>query len=563
MRWSAKHEQPSSKAVQGGVYTEGKNDDDLQRTSIPTSSCEERLATAQPLGSWESNVDSSIVDSAPTGVDLVSTGNSFEQLLGIWPDLNSSSRNIGDTSNVVGSSVAGSPPSIPPYLVDLPSTLVELWFKHVCPAWSTFDSDVNYNRMIAATTWSSSEPVFYTMQSMATTYLAECMPGLRTHLRTAVAKADHSIRQAVGHVRSSGGKHVDTGLIFAILGMGTSLHWTNGEVLHSWLDLATEVLNLWTSRRTVLETYFHAYFKQAIIYWRMLVCIASDIEHEDVEHRRTRRQSISQASAQDTPTNGLGRLVGRVNADQDFQGTRPNSWCGVSSDAIDLFGQVLALCRSARVESRYLNLPWESGLSAIAQDLQMELQSLDLHSPLLEDDLLGFSTDTGDDLTPTSHLLLTAEAYRQAALLQLHLTFPPGQGESDRSQRSSAGSNAINSAARALRLAKTLEQIPVDSGSRSIHPVLYLSAAAGLKFNTSIASDSATIDTATLEVAMARRLVLTRLSLLQHVLPSRPILCILDLVKAIWKEYDEAKEGPSEVHWIDVMMNTGLQTLFG
>lgn len=520
---------------------------------------------AQPLvqDTWEPNIDSSIADTEATGLDLATTGDCFDQLLGFWPDLNTSFKDTGNALNASERRADGSTPSISPSLVDLPSTLVELWFKHVCPAWSTFDSDVNYNRMIAATTWSSSEPVFYTMQSMAATYLAECMPGLRTHLRTAAAKADHSIRKAVGHVRSSGEPQVDTGLIFAILGMGTSLHWTNDEVLHSWLDLATEILDLWTSRRTVLETYFHAYFKQAIIYWRMLVCIASDIEHEGVEHRRARRRSISQASAQNTTTNGPDRLAARIAPDQDFQGTRPNSWCGVSSDAIDLFGQVLALCRSARVESRYLNLPAESGFSAIARELHMELQSLDLHSPLLEDDLLGFSTDTGDHLTPTSHLLLTAEAYRQAALLQLHLTFSPDQEDSESMRTPSLESHFINPATLALRLTKTLEQVPADSGSRSIHPVLYLSAAAGLKYGSSFVTDPETIGTSALEIAMARRLVLARLSLLQHVLPSRPILCILDLVKAIWKEYDEAPEGSSEVHWIDIMMNTGLQTLFG
>lgn len=73
---------------------------------------------------------------------------------------------------------------------------------------------------------------------------------------------------------------------------------------------------------------------------------------------------------------------------------------------------------------------------------------------------------------------------------------------------------------------------------------------------------NATVTQATLQVSKGRRFVIDRLCALQRSLPPRPIGVALDLVKAVWAEYDYSNNA-EPVHWIDVMVEKGFQTLFG
>lgn len=55
--------------------------------------------------------------------------------------------------------------------------------------------------------------------------------------------------------------------ILAVLAMGTTLHWILPENLDDpWLELARELLSIWSVG-------LHAYFRQTLIYWEMLLTI--------------------------------------------------------------------------------------------------------------------------------------------------------------------------------------------------------------------------------------------------------------------------------------------------
>ncbi|KAH8767198.1 hypothetical protein F5883DRAFT_644212 [Diaporthe sp. PMI_573] len=322
------------------------------------------------------------------------------------------------------------------------------------------------------------------------------------------------------------------------------------------------------------------------------------------------------------------------NPGQNVSGTRPNSWCGVSNEVINIFGQVLALCRSACHQDKDKNALTVAMTSnalcdiSLALELRRELQSMDFGTLILMQQVQGFPVETRDDNTPLSHLLQTAKAYRQAALLQLHLTFSdlpmaPWErrcGFTDTLPNDMMDVTTENEQSRAefvltlaLQLVTTLEKIPAQSGSRSRHPMLYLSAAAGLRFDTcpksrdgfhmasahaasGLSAHSALepsalqtnqfsrgaaqpaftlpenscqhklgsahfagpfIPQSTLEVSRARRLVWSRLSSLQQTLPHRPSDSTIQLVKAIWLEYDSPESGCSSIHWLNVMTKTG------
>lgn len=169
-----------------------------------------------------------------------------------------------------------------------------------------------------------------------------------------------------------------------------------------------------------------------------------------------------------------------------------------------------------------------------------------------------------------------------------------------------------------LRLVEVLKRIPADSGARCIQPILLISAAAGLKFDVPTQTTSSSrnrsansihvggtminrealseplagssmlfgssgqtsgfpndfdgsstceemplLTTLTLEVSAGRRFVINRLGALQQSLPPRPIGVALALVRAIWFNYDAADEKLRNLHWMNTMVNSGLQTLFG
>ncbi|KAL8330258.1 hypothetical protein RB593_001324 [Gaeumannomyces tritici] len=66
-----------------------------------------------------------------------------------------------------------------------------------------------------------------------------------------------------------------------------------------------------------------------------------------------------------------------------------------------------------------------------------------------------------------------------------------------------------------------------------------------------------------IEVSHARQFVLERLSGLEHSLPPAPVRVARDLVTAVWAAYDAEPPGSSHAHWIDIMEDQDLKTIFG
>jgi len=526
--------------------------------------------------------------------------------------------------------------------VDVPTALIEYWFSQVCEMWSTFDSEVNRNRQIAYNTWTTSEAVFCTLQAMSASCLMDSMPLLHSSLPFLLSQALGVIDQRMLVLRSlpnAGAGVVAIDLVFAVFALGTSFHWAEPSQLgDSLLMDARNLLGLWESSSNSPDTLLRAYFQQALIYWDMLHSIVdSDCGNVKLDGRRRKFQNrlheamgIGGGVASDHITHS--QLPESLEA---LWGTRPNSWCGLSSEVIDVFGQTLALYRSARIRHRQgvfnaiaatCDAVCDFG---IAHELLRELLGMNFDDTVRSDQLLGFTLHTYDHKTPLSHLKLIAEAYQLASLLQLYLAFDDLELEPLMSLAYSTGGNSVGTredvrsdktsrpetiAILALKLIKILEQIPAQSGSRCMQPVLYISAAAALKCGTdsapenylqatntvagvsldeyasstsvqpggchlpcfrgsqldqasfdylgSLQSTTPPITQASLEIAKARHFVMKRLGLLQQTLPSRPIGVALKLVKAIWATYDSDSLGLNQLHWPDIMIDTGLQTLF-
>ncbi|KAI1845964.1 hypothetical protein JX266_008051 [Neoarthrinium moseri] len=473
---------------------------------------------------------------------------------------------------------------IPRTINDSASILVEEWFRRVCSMWSGFDSDVNLNRRLAHESWTKSEAVRSCLQSMSAVCLSSQMPQMRqvavSHLRSAIKAIQKDLqvaqKQPVGTF--------PTELLLALCCVGTAACWIDTkEIGGSFLREAKHILrriNLDSNNLSIQDRQMMSFFNNSVIYWNMLVAVVSD-EKDDLGIPKLKEPSNKE----------LTRPI------------IPHPWTGISANAQSLFTQAVRLCRRFRRHHKPGAVSTKKSLETLlkdikeAQDIEEQLLSIEQYDP---HDI----SDTGDRMSPKSHFIDVAEGYRLASLLQLYQTFPDLVARRlPQDATELAGfvpwDNWI--VPLSLRLVKTLQGIPINSGTRCIQPLLYLSASTGLRFDTetlmqqrlaeramsdlssmhSGASSSPdptipssldngnseepqiTITRLSIEVTYARRFVMERLSALEHTLPPAPVRVAKSLVQAIWTSYDSEKPGANYTHWIEVMEESNLRTIFG
>jgi hypothetical protein len=537
-----------------------------------------------------------------------------------------------------------------PNPIDLPTFLITHWFTNVCSMWCAYDSPQNWYRNLAADTWQHSEPVYYALQTMSASVLVDSLPHLKQALPKLTGQAAHSIQRAVqanATLKNDQAGPLPTDLLLAVLGMGTSICWSDPRQLGFWfLDQARRLLNRYSSEGDLAldmpgqQTV--EYFRQALIYWEMLANVVTKDYQNILRSRRSRfkkriRRAMSM-SEQDSSADAIKpTMFGPGNISKTLEGPTPHPWTGVSGDVQQTFGLVMGLCQNRCVaRNSESNLSADSLCDALcdielAHDLEKDLLSFDFVGD--QPDMKARANETGDPNAPLSHLVDTAEAYRLASLLHLYLAFSDLEVKFIRGSVSDlTDNNDTTTWAQAppdmhrdqalltltLRLIDMLKRIPADSGARCIQPILLISAAAGLKFdvpaqtmssnrkassssihvggtmiNRGALSESLTgssmlfdsngqtpgfpnsfdassaceempvLTSLTLEVSAARRFIVNRLGALQQSLPPRPIGVALALVRAIWFNYDSADERLRGMHWMNTMVNSGLQTLFG
>ena len=368
------------------------------------------------------------------------------------------------------------------------------------------------------------------------------------------------------------------------------------------------------------------HFRQALTYWEMLANVVTKNYQNSLKAKRSkfkrrirRAMSMNESSAD---TDAIGAAVSSAGQFPKPPGKPApmHPWTGVSSEIQQVFGLVMGLCQNrcvARVSDTILST---DDLCDALCDIEL---AHDLEKEILSFDFVGDanvpSNETGDPNAPLSHLIDTAEAYRLASLLHLYLAFSDLEVKFVRNCASSLPNDSTSSWVQAppgmprdhalvtltLKLVEVLKRIPVDSGARCIQPILLISAATGLRFdvpthqtnfavgtsnsihnkgtminqaamfdssasssglfnsNDRADTDAIQLTSLTLEVSAARRFIVNRLGALQQSLPPRPIGVALALVRAVWFNYDSADENLRGMHWMNTMVNSGLQTLFG
>lgn len=453
--------------------------------------------------------------------------------------------------------------------------LVEYYFNYVCQIFSSFDGSLNPFRSTVGKLWDGSAPIYYAIQSMAAAYLANHFPRMSpvgVQMQRETYRCLYQVQQ--GGLPSS--DNLDKTLLTVLL-VGQTTTWHNpGDLGLVHLKTAKclnrrrleqqqslEVVDKSTRARRQNE-----FFEQCILYWDMLAgFVEDDVDEFEVEGNLPDIPNPSKSETSATE-------------DKVF----PHPWTGVAPQAQRLFAQVGRHIRRYR--------------KALAQDTaSMNFLSLDIgfdiqypqesivtiegvaKAQTLEEQLLAFEppslsklVDAGDENTPVQQYIWLAEAYRCAGLLELYRIFPSilltrvPQTESTFSFLPIPTTQSPDDflVSLALHTVSLLEKLPSNSGTRCLQPIVHIAAATELRFAPATVSDPFvpifnSLTSREVDIATARRFVVTRLQEFQLSLPAKPIVKALELIQETWARADLGQD----VYWMDVMAEMGSASIFG
>ncbi|KAK3294320.1 uncharacterized protein B0H64DRAFT_184363 [Chaetomium fimeti] len=547
----------------------------LPGTSLPMSASASLSASASPSSTTSSPPSST--PSPPTQYeDLVASAESYASLIPVL------SPRAGP---MVPGGGAGSPdePDLARELamyqpvVDMPTFLIEHWFKSVCPSWSALDSPTNPYRLLTEGLWQSSDTVFYALQAISAASLVERLPHvMKDTARFAPRNAFQAIGKELDAFHNGGRPGFPTALLLSLFCMSSSMCWLEARQLgQQSVREARKVLRRLNTRMLDSSSQGQLdFFNGCLVYEEMLRSVVSD-EEIDFKHMLSWPEPTTQ-----------GPLLPTV----------PHQWSGVSSDILRLFGKAIALCRRSRVRWRLNGGTSYRILEGAMRDIK---EATKVEESLLSIIIPGLPgcPQPSQTTSSTEALHYLSEAYRLCALLQLYETFPdlslkrnPNLKDADVSLiwQSWASPQVLHV------ITKVLGKVAPASLS-CIQPLLCLCAGSGLRYetgskvplrsgndkyllNTDVNTPTAPAPGATepdfqlpdagisknaIKISEARYLIMSRLDQLEICLPPKPIGVAKQLMRAVWSAYDEEIGLPRRTHWLDVMSSTGLHSLFG
>jgi len=484
--------------------------------------------------------------------------------------------------------------TVPDFLLHLPTMLVEYYFSYVCQIFSSFDGTLNPFRSTVGKLWDGSAPIYYAIQSMAAAYLANHFPRMLPVGIQMQRETYRCLYQAQGDGLPSSENLDKTLLTVLLVGQTTAWHNPNDlGLVH--LKTAKRLNRKRLEQQSILPITAtdtrarrqNEFFEHCIRYWDMLAGFVED----DIEELGAEVEEIPRMV--ETPESFSHRT-------QVF----PHPWMGVAPKAQILFAQVGRLIRRHRKvvaqDAASVNfLALDLGFDIEYPEDSLIMPGILARSQSIEEELLAFEpplvsdlVDAGDENTPVQQYITLAESYRCAGLLQLYRIFPAllhkrltlsGNTFSSSSSESSPNPRVFDFlpipssqtadefvVSLAMHIVSLLEKLPPSSGTRCLQPIVVIVAAAELRFATSATMDPLSnfipassifnsLNDREIDIATARRFVVTRLQDFQLSLPAKPIVKALELIKETWERSDLGQD----VYWMDVMTDMGCASIFG
>lgn len=564
MQWSTKHERPWNAATSG---PENFTQLVTAASEVISQTTGESSRGPTSVADWDYGGSTDRVTSSPSPGPR--SGATFDENGALVPFIKRSESpgtetDIQDVPDI----------SLLQPVVNIPSFLIEHWFKSVCGSWSALDSQMNPYRTLTCQLWSTSTPVFYALQAISAASLVERLPAvMRDTARAAPSQATEAIKKELVDFFTGRNSRFPSELLLALFCMSSSMAWLESRELGlAYLRQARAVLKtLETWELGGKEKQLLEFFKGCLIYEEMLRSVVSQ---DDVDLK-------NMLSWPEPPQTAL-------------VGATPHPWSGVSSDVFRLFGKAVALCRRSRTRWRHNDGTSFKVLQGAMKDIE--------DATAVEEALLAINSERTDHAplpVRDRDLYNTTEAYRLSSLLQLYESFPDLVTKRMPDLADADGETVWNTwvSPLALHITGILQQLPVSS-MRCIQPLLCLCAGSGLRFESralmapghqsyllnavqggksppamaptdSISPEpepslaDPTVTPNSIKISQARRFLMDRLEQLELSLPPKPIDVAKQLIRAVWSAYDEEIGRPRRTHWLDVMSNTGLHSIFG
>lgn len=286
----------------------------------------------------------------------------------------------------------------------------------------------------------------------------------------------------------------------------------------------------------------------------------------------------------DQPVQSISYLM--PTCDQTGTGKiQSNPWTGISTPVFVYLAQAGALGRQRSIIRK---LAVSNSNTGIHETL---LEQLLVQARGVEDALLSYQVpsidrieDTGDALTPVSHLQKMAQVYKLTALLEIYRVFPellqkPSSDEVDVFQSTSFRSRIL---AMAIGILTTISTIPETSGVNVLLCPPMITSGSALQstgpnqpeFSQGSAQGSLCSELISIFIqndahTRWREFVRERMNIIHNCVGLGSVTRALDVIEKTWFRADVqvfANEPDSVgefVHWTDVMADERLETIFG
>lgn len=436
---------------------------------------------------------------------------------------------------------------------DVSSSLSAYFFQDVLPRYCTWDSNSSIIRIIIQAMWQSSEALHHTMQSMAASCLSNEIPYFSKI-------AAHERLLALQCMQETPMR--EDRLLTAFL-LGHTSCWVNPT------DLVPNQFNeIWATLESYTSssgtTSLISFIQEALEYWTMVLSFITDTEQ---------LRSLAAGPPRTSGPLPLNSII------------MPNPFSGITRGAVSIFTDTSRLIYKLRKRFPQLRFIRETDVNFLHEALKeahrLERRILN-YSPLDSSSIVVL----GDPHTMPEHFKILDEVFWYTSLLQLYRVFPdliikryqpwnpqkilkpevashvPSRDETDEWLMKLA-----------LHILAMLQGIPLDSRTRSIQAPIIVALSSELRYkspNTSeldsvseagdIRAISPSVISHSVEIARARRFVMSRLSIYWHVLPLQKVKKYQTLVKHIWEALDA---GVPDVYWADMLCDQQLRTVMG
>ncbi|CAG9982772.1 unnamed protein product [Clonostachys byssicola] len=443
---------------------------------------------------------------------------------------------------------------IDPPFNDHGTLLVEYYFRDTAAILALFDSEMNPFRSIVSRLWASSELIYYTMQSMAASFLSNIYPQL-------LGTGSFFRGKAISLLKGLNDSAIDEETLVAIFMIGGTASWFNvNDIGFEYFRLLKmHVQKMTASDRLSSRGESQSFFQNTLAGWEMFLAFVVD-DDDDLFH---------------------GDASGGLESSSLFPMVQiPHPVTGVAHEIHTHLARVGRLVRKNRRRAISKHFYTHDSVLAVMRELD-EAAELEKTLTSLQVPLESTIVQTGDTQTPNWHLTTLADLYRLVGLIQLYQVFPDTLESGMKYQNFPFEENdtwakisALEAEERLRQLTlaavDTLRSIPAESGTKDFHPFLVVAVCSGLTLPMVGASTSTTA-TAGLDnflpltaapVHRARGFLRSRLQLLMHSLPKIPVQRCIDIVEATWAESDNrhANSQSRPAYWMDVMMQNNWET---